>query len=117
MFHAYQLGWVARAARVPVDVVVHHRAEGGGASLAHDVDNISTSGLFVRCDEPHTVGTRVHLTIALADGSPIEAFGRVVRVGTTRDGRNGMGIMFTSVDDRSRAALERLVEAGLPPRR
>jgi uncharacterized protein (TIGR02266 family) len=103
-----------RAPRIAVTVVVRHRGEGTDELVADHAEDISRSGLFVSCDEPYTVGTAVQLQMTLPGGRDlIEALGRVVRVGVGHTGRSGMGIMFVSVDDRSRQLVERLVASGL----
>jgi uncharacterized protein (TIGR02266 family) len=110
--------WAVRDTRLPVTLVVRYRAEGMSDFTVERTEDISTGGIFVCCDEPHTAGTAVHLEIALPGGTAaIEALGRVVRVGQGPSGRDGMAIMFTSVDGSSRALLHRFVVAGLAARR
>jgi uncharacterized protein (TIGR02266 family) len=92
---------------VPVALVVQHRRE-AGALLSDDVENLSASGLFVRCAEPYTVGTAVELTFGMP-GSTLTARGRVVRVGVGASGQDGMGIMFEPLPAETREAVERLV--------
>jgi uncharacterized protein (TIGR02266 family) len=103
-------GDAPRAPRAPVTFSVQHQDDGGGELLAAEGENISASGIFIRCEETYTVGTRVRLRIALP-GSIVEARGRVVRVGPGASGHTGMGIMFTTPDAGARAQIERLVAA------
>jgi uncharacterized protein (TIGR02266 family) len=105
---------VARAPRAAVTVMVRHRGAGADELVSDYAEDISTSGLFVSCDEPYMVGTAVELHIAPpAGGATIAALGRVVRVGVGHGGTSGMGIMFVSLDDEARALVERVVALGL----
>ena len=103
-----------RAPRVPITVAVRHRGTGEPDAVIDQAQDISATGLFVACDEPYTVGTAVELEMAAPGGERgFAAVGRVVRVGVGAGGRHGMGIMFLSVDDASRAVLERLITLAL----
>ncbi len=104
-----------RSARAPVRLAIQHRGQGGGEPLLDESEDISASGVFVHCDEPYTVGTAVRLELFLEDGY-LQVEGRVVRVGAGRSGRDGMGILFTQVDARARARIERLVKGTLDGR-
>jgi len=95
-----------------VRLAVQHRGQGAGELLLDESEDISASGAFVHCDEPYTVGTAVSLELFLEDGH-VRVEGRVVRVGVGRSGRSGMGILFTQLDERARARIERLVEGTL----
>jgi Tfp pilus assembly protein PilZ len=95
-----------RAPRVPVTLVVARRGARGESLLAED---LSTSGLFVCCDEPYTVGTALALAVDLPWGERLELEGRVVRVGPGASGHVGMGVMFVGLGSAEEAALGRLV--------
>ncbi len=112
MVDAHRPGFAQRAPRAPLTVTVQHQDEAGGELLADVGENISTSGVFVRCDVTYTVGTKVRLRFALS-GGVVEARGRVVRVGLGSSGHTGMGIMFTSLDEAARAHVEQVVAAGV----
>ncbi len=100
----------ARAPRVPVSMRVQVRFGTLAEFVAEQAVNLSTSGIFVRTDEPRKVGSMVYLHIALEEGSKlIEGFGRVARLGEDEEGRRGMGIQFISLDDESTALIERIV--------
>ncbi len=90
-------------------LAVQHRGQGNGEPLLDESEDLSASGVFVHCDEPYTVGTAVSLELFLEDGH-LQVEGRVVRVGASRSGRVGMGILFTQLDARGRARIERLVK-------
>jgi uncharacterized protein (TIGR02266 family) len=102
--------FVKRAARTPIDLLVRLTGAPGEAVEARGED-LSTSGLFVRCEEPYTVGTPLQLQLELPTG-PVHGVGKVVRVGAGASGHVGMGILFTVLDGASRAAVARLVAQG-----
>ena len=60
------------------------------------VENISASGVYVKCGEDLSEGSKVSLRVYLAvnrdTGSTVEAHGRVVRIETSSDGHHGLGI-------------------------
>ena len=93
-------------------LAVQHRGRDADELLVDESEDISASGVFVHCDEPYTVGTAVSLELFLDDGQ-LHVEGRVVRVGAGRGGRGGMGILFTQLDDRAGARIERLVKVAL----
>jgi len=95
-----------------VRLAVQHRGRGAGELLLDESEDISASGVFVHSDEPYTVGTAVSLELFLEDDH-VQVEGRVVRVGVGRSGRSGMGILFTQLDERARARIERLVKGAL----
>lgn len=72
------------------------------------VSNISTSGVFVRCDEELTVGTHVNLqfTILADEVETISGIGEIVRV---QEEPRGIGVEFRSMSEESMALIERLV--------
>jgi uncharacterized protein (TIGR02266 family) len=74
--------------------------------------NVSRGGVFVRTPEPLAPGRRVLLELALPDGTPLEATGRVAwvrRVLAPRDEIAGIGIEFLGASRRGLGALERLL--------
>ncbi len=79
--------------------------------IAEYVTNISRSGVFIRSKTPLPVGTRVNLkfSVILEDFETIEGEGEVVRV--VDDGEEqGMGVVFTTLTERSREIIEALVK-------
>ncbi len=98
----------ARAPRVRVPVPIRLTESDTKRMILADGEDISTTGLFVRCDEPFVVGTRVRAEISI-EGATIDVMGRVVRIGQGSSGRTGMGIMFAEQDRHTVAAIERLV--------
>ncbi len=102
------VGGPARAPRVRVPVPIRLIEGDTTRMILAEGEDISTTGLFVRCDEPFVVGTRVRAEISI-EGATIEVMGRVVRIGQGSSGRTGMGIMFAEQDGRTAAAIERLV--------
>ncbi|HET9597840.1 MAG TPA: PilZ domain-containing protein [Anaeromyxobacteraceae bacterium] len=99
-----------RAPRVPVTLVVARRGARGEPLRAED---LSTSGLFLCCEEPYTVGTALDLAVGLPWGERLQLEGRVVRVGPGASGHVGMGVMFVRLDAAAEAALGRFVEQRL----
>ena len=65
-------------------------------SVSCTVENISASGVFLRCEEDVVPGSevklQVHFFVAGETGSTIEAFGTVVRIEPLRDGSLGLAI-------------------------
>jgi Tfp pilus assembly protein PilZ len=94
---------------VPVTLAVARR----GAREKLLAEDLSTSGLFVCCPEPYTVGTALDLAIELPWGDRLELEGRVVRVGPGASGHVGMGVMFVGLDAAAEAALGRFVSERL----
>jgi Tfp pilus assembly protein PilZ len=78
------------------------------------VTNISRTGVFVRSDEPPSVGTEVNLRFTVvAEGiETIEGVGEVVRV---QHDPSGVGVVFTRLNSYSSHLLERLLTAGHKP--
>ncbi len=80
--------------------------------------NVSRGGVFVRTPEPLAPGRRVLLELALPDGTPLEATGRVAwvrRVLAPRDEGAGIGIEFLGASERGLGALERLLSPESAP--
>jgi len=76
--------------------------------LAEYVTNISSSGAFIRTDDPLPVGTKVNLrfTVIVDDLETIEGIGEVVR---SSNEPPGMGVVFTKLGSVSRVLIERLI--------
>jgi len=89
-----------------VTLLVARRGARGESLLAED---LSTSGVFLCCHEPYTVGTALELTVELPWGERFDLGGRVVRVGSGASGHVGMGVMFVELDAVAEAALGRFV--------
>jgi uncharacterized protein (TIGR02266 family) len=107
---------VPRAPRVVISIALQH--SDAKAVASDQAEDVSTSGLFVRCEEPYTVGTAVSLRMDIPGTEvPLEALGCVVRVGSGGSGHTGMGIMFMDLAAESRAVLERLLAAAPEQRR
>ena len=102
-----------RATRAPLAVTVELVDERSRSALTTHAEDISTSGMFVRCAEPYIIGTTLRVALALDAAGAIETVGRVVRIGPGASGHVGMGIMFTFLDDGARAAVARVVAARL----
>lgn len=72
------------------------------------VVNISTSGVFVRCDDELTVGMHVNLdfTILAEEIETITGIGEVVRLQVNP---RGIGVEFRSMSAESMELIERLI--------
>ncbi len=88
---------------------VQYRFEANEPFVADDTADVSTSGVFLHSDRPCQVGSMVDLRIEVGEGSRVEGFGRVARIGKDAAGRAGLGIQFISFDDAATALIERLV--------
>lgn len=72
------------------------------------VTNISRSGVFIRTQQPLSVGARVNLrfTVIMDGMETVEGEGEVVRVAHNP---LGMGVVFRSLDQYSQRLVERLL--------
>jgi hypothetical protein len=66
--------------------------------------NISNSGLFIASDVMAKVGTEVTVELVLPNGVPLQLMAKVMHHKAA-----GMGLMFMSSDDKTKAALESMV--------
>jgi uncharacterized protein (TIGR02266 family) len=74
--------------------------------------NVSREGMYLRCDAPPEVGSRIDFDVSLDDGYELlKGSGIVVRVVTTGD--KGLGMRFVDLDDKSRKLINRIVEVNL----
>ncbi|HET6147783.1 MAG TPA: PilZ domain-containing protein [Polyangia bacterium] len=74
--------------------------------------NVSREGMYLRCDTPPAVGTKIEFEVSLDDGYVIlRGTGQVVRVVTIGD--RGMGLRFLELDEKSRKLIDRIVQVNL----
>jgi uncharacterized protein (TIGR02266 family) len=74
--------------------------------------NVSREGMYLRCDAPPEVGSKIDFDVSLDDGFVLlKGSGIVVRVVTTGD--KGLGMRFLELDDKSRKLINRIVEVNL----
>jgi len=74
--------------------------------------NVSREGMYLRCDAPPEVGSKIDFDVSLDDGYELlKGSGIVVRVVTTGD--KGLGMRFVDLDDKSRKLINRIVEVNL----
>jgi Tfp pilus assembly protein PilZ len=81
--------------------------------------NVSRGGAFVRTREPFTPGKRILVELALPDGPPVEAIGRVawskrVLLPDSRDEVGGIGIEFLGGAPEHFSALEAYLDRTAP---
>ena len=77
------------------------------------VSDVSRDGVFVRSEAPLSVGTIVNLRFSVvADRiENLEGVGRVVRTVDAPNSPMGMAIVFTELNDRSRAIIDRFLDS------
>ena len=91
---------------------VNHEFETLGDFVREYVLNVSRGGAFIRSAEVLPVGTSVRVKFTIVDAGilTIEGEGRVARaVLPTESEEPGMGVVFTSLTEESRKALEEIV--------
>jgi uncharacterized protein (TIGR02266 family) len=95
--------------RIEERVTINQEFESLDAFVREYVANISRSGAFLRCNEPHPVGTRVRVRFLVIDDEveSVEGEGEVVRV---QNDPPGMGVVFTQLDEKSDAVVQRMLE-------
>ncbi|MFO0563502.1 MAG: PilZ domain-containing protein [Polyangiales bacterium] len=95
--------------RIEERVTINQEFESLDAFVREYVANISRSGAFLRCNDPLPIGTKVKVAFLVIDDEveSVEAEGEVVRV---QNDPPGMGVVFTQVDAKSDAVLERMLE-------
>jgi uncharacterized protein (TIGR02266 family) len=87
--------------------------------VAGPLQDLSVGGLFIVSRTTKPIGTELTVAVAVADANVrIECRGLVVREVTAAEaaetGRSpGMGILFTELDPKTRATIERLIEAAV----
>ncbi|HEY2899020.1 MAG TPA: PilZ domain-containing protein [Polyangia bacterium] len=71
--------------------------------------NVSASGMFLSCDSPPPIGTKIEFEFSLDDGFVmLKGTALVVRAVTA--GEKGMGLRFIDLDGESRKLIDRIVE-------
>ena len=98
-----------RHKRVPLHVPVECRPRGDAVLSAH-CENISISGLLVRCADPFPEDTEVSLSFELPGSGRITTNARVAHMVPAVF----MGLEFDGLPEESRARIERSVEATDP---
>jgi uncharacterized protein (TIGR02266 family) len=80
--------------------------------------NVSSSGMFLACETPAPIGTRVEFEFSLDDGF-VMLKGTAIVVRAVTSGDKGMGLRFLDLADDSRKLIERIVavnaEEGIHP--
>lgn len=71
--------------------------------------DISQSGCFVSTTTPLDIGANIWLEIKFSN-KEVDCFGRVVRIASKKEDKNGYGIMFLSVGKDSRNLLNSLIK-------
>lgn len=77
------------------------------STVAHD---ISRTGLVLTLDEPLSQQQAIDLSIALPDGTSLDAMGVVMRVGRSSDGRRyNVGIAYMEISAEHRSRLRQFI--------
>jgi len=102
-----------RAPRVPLNLLVQHRAPDQESFVKEIAANLSSSGMFLQTPQPKPIGAFVYFQFGMGDDAHyIEGMGQVVRVcDGSGDAPSGMGIQFITVDDESQAHIDAMVKA------
>ncbi|MDX2053523.1 MAG: PilZ domain-containing protein [Polyangiaceae bacterium] len=76
--------------------------------ISEYVTNISSTGAFIKTEQPLKIGTEVSLRFSLImdDIELIEGLGEVTRI---QEDPPGMGVVFKQLSERSREVIARLV--------
>jgi CheY-like chemotaxis protein len=74
-------------------------------------ENISSSGMLIRSDEPLSKGDGIFFSFFLPNGSHVTGYGEITRIvlPTTSDGVLRYGIRFTNIDPDVQAAIDAVV--------
>jgi uncharacterized protein (TIGR02266 family) len=71
--------------------------------------NVSASGMFLTCESPPPIGTKIEFEFSLDDGFVmLKGSALVTRAVTT--GEKGMGLRFLDLDPESKKLIDRIVE-------
>ncbi|MCF6247315.1 MAG: PilZ domain-containing protein [Desulfobacula sp.] len=90
------------------EILIHLEAEGKIVKVQGNSRDLSLKGLFIGTDEVFSTGTKCEIRICLTGGIDkieLQINGRVVRVS-----KNGMGIVFDSMDVDSYSHLKNIVQ-------
>ena len=108
-----------RFSRVALDVAVRLRVPDADGHQESRIRDVSLNGVFIITNHTKPLGTNLKLAIEVGTtGMVMTADGLVVHEVTTADASEsrpaGMGVMFVSVADESKEALEKLMSMGKP---
>jgi len=90
-------------------ITVNHEFASAEDFVDQYVSNISTSGVFVRCDDDLEIGMQVNLkfTVLADEVEVIEGIGEIVRL---QDDPKGIGVEFREMTEETMQLIERIVE-------
>ena len=98
-----------RHKRVPLNLLVQVRIDNFSTFMSEHAVNISAGGMYLHSDRPRPLNSMIYFQFALTEGtSIIEGLGRVVRTD-----KQGMGIEFVGLDDRSKALIDHIIQQRL----
>jgi uncharacterized protein (TIGR02266 family) len=100
-----------KSRRAPLSLLVQVRGDAMDSVVTEYTADVSSTGLFIRTDDPKPVGSFLHVQVMPKDGSRlIEGMGRVVRVIPPGVDRPGMGIQFLDLEPEEQKYLASLCE-------
>ncbi len=101
------------ARRVPVSDTVKVEFEKFSGFITEYASNISLGGMFIKNDEPRSIGSELSFEIVLSDGFRlVQGTGEVAWTRSETQGPDkpsGMGIRFHDLDDSSRELIDKMV--------
>lgn len=105
-----------KSTRIRIDLEVDYRCD--DTYLFAYITDVSAFGIFLRCGNPHPVGTRLGIRFKLPDGGramTLETEVMWVKTGVSDEETGlhpGMGLRFVSLTDAARERLLALVKQG-----
>lgn len=105
--------------RKAVGLLVKLRYSGVDEFAERYATNLSDGGMFIRSREPKPVGTEVKFRVEIANGERVLQGTGVVRWVRSSDdpsGAPGMGVQFETLDEASRALVDRMLASGAASR-
>jgi len=97
-----------RHTRADMPIVVEYRVASYEQFLSDYAANLSEGGIFIRTQQPCTLGATIFFQFKLDAGNTlIEGMGKVVHV--SEDGERGMGIEFVQLAGESREIIAEIV--------
>lgn len=97
--------------RVPISVKVTNLSSGN--FTYYQASNISAGGMFIKADEPLSVGSELRLRFSLPGAEDIKVHAKVVRNQSGDPAKgvpSGMGIRFIDVGDEDREVINQFID-------
>ncbi|MBN2694160.1 PilZ domain-containing protein [bacterium] len=89
-----------------IEVVTHFRYNDVDEFIQEHLRDISLGGMFIKTSHPKRLNEKIYFKFSIDQGiTLIEGYGKVVWAN-----EEGMGIEFISLDEKSRALIETMLE-------